>query len=267
MKKLLVLFCFLASLCFGQSADDNIVVVGNQAQPVQWTHQNSIQNALLHAGQNGVVWIPPNYKGTDCNPISVCNPGNTVVIDLRGGMFQTYPAISGSGSGSGSPVSAPFVVLGSSLIAFTEDQFCAFNLGTSPDILCDLNGQLTFNPGGNLGPLLFLAYANAPQTYSAPQTFSAGVTVTGSPCAGCTGIYESGVLTTDLIYTKAIGLTGGAATHTFANNFTYTATTSFGCSCTDQTAVNACKAVPASANSVTLAGTGTDILWVRCSGH
>jgi len=55
MKKLLVLFCFLASLCFGQSADDNIVVVGNQAQPVQWTHQNSIQNALLHAGQNGVV--------------------------------------------------------------------------------------------------------------------------------------------------------------------------------------------------------------------
>lgn len=81
-------------------------------------------------------------------------------------------------------------------------------------------------------------------------------------------LYEAGVLTTnEKIYTNSQALVGGSATHTFANGFTFTSTRSFGCVCTDQTAANACRAVPASATAVTLAGTGSDILWLQCAGH
>jgi hypothetical protein len=260
MRKLPLLFCFLASFCFGQSADDNIVVVGNQAQPVQWTHQNSIQNALLKAGPYGVIWIPPNYKGTDCNPISSCSPSTALVIDLRGGVFQTYPPLSGLGS----PVAGPFIVTGPSFIGLTQDLFCAFNLGYAADTLCDLLGQLVFTPGGTGTPQI-LAFSNVVQTWLAQQNFST-ITVSGT-CTGCVGVYEAGVLTNDSPYTNTQVLTAGAATHTFANGFSYTSASTFGCICTDQTAANACKAVPASANTVTLAGTGTDTLWLSCSGH
>jgi hypothetical protein len=81
-------------------------------------------------------------------------------------------------------------------------------------------------------------------------------------------VYEAGVLTaTEKIYTNTQALTTGAATHTLANSFTFTSSSTFGCTCTDQTAANACKAVPASATTVTLAGTGSDTLWLSCSGH
>ena len=80
-------------------------------------------------------------------------------------------------------------------------------------------------------------------------------------------VYEAGVRTTDKIYTNTQALTGGAATHTFANNFTYTSSSTFGCTCTDQTAANACRAVPTSASTVALAGTGSDVLWIECAGH
>jgi hypothetical protein len=81
-------------------------------------------------------------------------------------------------------------------------------------------------------------------------------------------VYESGVLTTsDKIYTNRQALSTGTATHTFANGFTYTSSSTFGCTCTDQTAANACRAAPASATTVTLAGTGSDVLWLLCNGH
>jgi hypothetical protein len=81
-------------------------------------------------------------------------------------------------------------------------------------------------------------------------------------------VYEAGVLTTaEKIYTNTQALTRGAATHKFANNFTFTSSSTFGCTCTDQTTANACKAVPASATTVILAGTGSDTLWLSCSGH
>ena len=82
------------------------------------------------------------------------------------------------------------------------------------------------------------------------------------------GVYEAG-LQTVLVkhYTNTQLLSGGTATHTFPGNFTYTSSSTFGCTCTDQTAANACKAVPASATTVTVAGTGTDTLWLSCSGH
>lgn len=69
------------------------------------------------------------------------------------------------------------------------------------------------------------------------------------------------------LYTNIQSLSGGTGTHTFANGFAYTSTGTFGCTCTDQTSANACKAVPASANTVTVAGTGSDVLWLSCSGH
>jgi hypothetical protein len=81
-------------------------------------------------------------------------------------------------------------------------------------------------------------------------------------------VYEAGVLTTsEKLYTNTQVLSGGAASHTFANRFTFTSARMFGCTCTDQTAANACRAVPTSANTVALAGTGSDILWIECAGH
>lgn len=95
VKRVLALLIALTAAVFGQAASDNIIVVGNVAQPVQWVHQVDIKTALLKAGPNGTVIIPANYIGTDCAPISSCTPGTTLVIDLRGGLFQTVPAISG----------------------------------------------------------------------------------------------------------------------------------------------------------------------------
>ena len=82
------------------------------------------------------------------------------------------------------------------------------------------------------------------------------------------GFYETGVLVPgELVDTETKALSTGAATLTFSASFTFTSSSTFGCTCTDQTAANACKAVPASATTVTLAGTGSDTLWVSCSGH
>jgi hypothetical protein len=93
-----------------------------------------------------------------------------------------------------------------------------------------------------------------------------GATV-GTGTSSPASVYEAGVLTKDKIYTNTQALTTGAATHTFANSFTYTSSSTFGCTCTDQTAAKACRAVPASATTVTMAGTGSDVLWLSCSGH
>jgi|GEM_PF-4702817 len=107
-----------------------------------------------------------------------------------------------------------------------------------------------------------LATGTAPFSISS-TTAVANLTLSNHPRA-----FEAGTLTTaEKIYTNTQALTAGAATHTFANSFTFTSSSTFGCTCTDQTAVNACKAVPASATTVTLAGTGTDTLWLSCSGH
>jgi hypothetical protein len=65
------------------AASDRIVVVGNRAQPVQWNHRESIQDAINAAKPNGTVIIPSSYGGTDCNPVSNCNPGSVTVQDWR----------------------------------------------------------------------------------------------------------------------------------------------------------------------------------------
>lgn len=98
MRRLLIALLTLASLCQGQAASDNQVVVGNPAQPVQWAHAPSIQQAILQAGPTGAVWIPATYAGNDCNPLSSCSPGTTLIVDLRGGTFATFPALNGGGT-------------------------------------------------------------------------------------------------------------------------------------------------------------------------
>jgi hypothetical protein len=83
-----------------------------------------------------------------------------------------------------------------------------------------------------------------------------------------TGVYEEGVLNgAAKTYTNKQALTSGSATHVLANGFHFSSNTTFGCSCTDQTAPHACQAVPAADNTVTLAGSGSDVLWLSCIGH
>jgi hypothetical protein len=105
-------------------------------------------------------------------------------------------------------------------------------------------------------------------TGTAPFSITSTTPVANLTASNHPQVYEAGVLkTAEKIYTNTQTLTAGAATHSFANSFTYTSSSTFGCTCTDQTAANACKAVPASATTVTLAGTGSDTLWLSCSGH
>lgn len=102
---------------------------------------------------------------------------------------------------------------------------------------------------------------------SLPTTNTTGGLSVAGLCMNCTGVYETGILTSDKLYTNIQALIAGAATHTLANSFTYTSSATFQCQCTDQTAAAACKAVPASATTVTVAGTGTDSIALSCSGH
>lgn len=139
MKKRIVLaiLALAAGVCFGQAASDNSVVVGNIAQPVAWIHSSTIQTAILKAGPTGTVWIPGNYTGTDCAPISSCSPGSTLVIDLRGGTFQTVPAIGGIGS---FPLLAPSGVIGAPSYSFAN--------AAGNGMWLDANAALRMNIGG-----------------------------------------------------------------------------------------------------------------------
>lgn len=216
MRKLLWVLLTFAGVCLGQSADDNFVVVGNPAQPVQWTHASSIQIAILRAGVNGTIWIPANYSGTDCNPISSCNPGSALVIDLRGGLFQTTPSISG-GNGGGNPATAPLIVNGTSMAGFMPDPFCAFNLGGTLDILCDLSGLLVWNANGfnELIPL-----TDRPYTWTAAQIFpSVGIAPSVfSGIGSCNATFEGTqrAVTDSTTNTWGATITGGGANHVLA---------------------------------------------------
>ena len=88
MRKAFVFALLLSatSQLFGQATDaasDHVFVVGNRSQPFMPNHRESIQAAINAALPNGTVIIPTSYAGQDCNPISLCNPGNVIVIDWR----------------------------------------------------------------------------------------------------------------------------------------------------------------------------------------
>lgn len=93
------LLCVCAVAQVQHAADDYIVVVGNQAQPVAWNHSQTIQTAINAAQPNGTVIIPSSYTGTECTPISTCNPGQVIVVDWRSGGQGT--GISGVKAGLG----------------------------------------------------------------------------------------------------------------------------------------------------------------------
>ena len=128
----------------------------------------------------------------------------------------------------------------------------------------EANGtSIAFKRSGSGPPVLLMHGAEA--DHSQFDTFGVNY---GAPAIPTANIYEAGLTTNPTsVYTNTQALTGGAATHTLANSFTFSSSSTFGCTCTDQTAANACQAVPASATTVTLAGTGTDVLWLSCSGH
>lgn len=152
--------------------------------------------------------------------------------------------------------------------------------GYSPN-MGSVTNPYKFNDIGLAGDFSSLPSSNTTGTLSLPgqitstlATGTAPLSVTSTtPVPNLTlkahpQVYEAGVLTTsEKIYTNSQALSGGAATHTFANSFTFTSARTFGCGCTDQTAANACRAVPASANTVALAGAASDILWIECAGH
>jgi len=144
-----------------------------------------------------------------------------------------------------------------------------------------LLNQYIFNDTGIAGDSTSLPSSNTTGTLSLPgqitSTLATGIApfsiASTTPVSNLTlknhpQVYEEGVLKTiEKIYTNTQALTGGAATHTFAKSFAFTSSSAFGCTCTDQTAANACRAVPASATAVTLEGTGSDVLWLQCAGH
>lgn len=100
----------LALLCLGampevfsqatSPASDDVVIVGNPAQPFMPNHRATIQEAIRKAGAFGVVIVPPGYPGAE-DLTTLSNPNSVLIIDLRGGTFKTLPAISGGGGGGG----------------------------------------------------------------------------------------------------------------------------------------------------------------------
>jgi hypothetical protein len=132
-----------------------------------------------------------------------------------------------------------------------------------------------FNDTGLIGDGANLPITNrtgqlisAVSTGTAPFSISSNTPVANLTLFSHPQVYEKGVLAqSEKIYTSTQVLSSGQATHSFANGFTFTSSSSFGCTCTDQTTVSVCKAVPASATSVSLAGTGSDVLWLECLGH
>lgn len=148
-------------------ASDRIVVVGNIAQPVAWNHRNTIQDAINKAQPNGTVIVPTTYIGTDCNPVSICNPGSVNVIDWRqpgGANFAAPPPL---GNLTPNSVNATTVSSTQQLSAGTSGQpgqqsfyfvpdvggVCAYHAGfNSPlDELNDVFGALMWNPQGSAG--------------------------------------------------------------------------------------------------------------------
>jgi hypothetical protein len=54
---------------------------------------------------------------------------------------------------------------------------------------------------------------------------------------------------------------------TFSGSAVFTSASSYSCSCTDQTATNACRGNQSSGTAVTFTGTGTDVLRYVCTGN
>jgi hypothetical protein len=139
----LVCLAALGGVCQStDAASDRIVVVGNKAQPVQWNHRETIQEAINLAKPSGTVIIPTNYPGSDCNPLSNCNPGNVCVIDWRINGVGTGNCNGGNGGGGGGGATPG-----------GSDSYIQFNssgtLGGAADYRYDRVGHNVFFPDGS----------------------------------------------------------------------------------------------------------------------
>jgi hypothetical protein len=224
--------------------------VGNTAGSATMTDTKG-NATLTNANYNQIQWYPvagaTKYciwrTASDGNPSSTGNIGCTSALQVKG---QRYPQVMGYSVNMGS-VTNPY-------------KFNDTGLPGDSSALPNSNTTGTLSLPGQITSTLV--------TGTAPFSISSTTPVSNLTLKNHPQVYEAGVLTASgKIYTNIQPLTGGAATHTFANSFTFSSSHTFGCICTDQTAVNACSAVPASASTVTLAGTASDVLWIECAGH
>lgn len=148
------------------AASDRIVVVGNPSQPVVWNHRGNIQDAINKAQPNGTVVIPTSYTGTECNPISSCNPGNVAIIDWRNASSLDSPGpigdvtpnsvaattLSSTQGAQSLPPAQPSLDIPPDLTG-TCDYPSAYLLASTVQI-CNLNGILVLNNGSGNYELL-----------------------------------------------------------------------------------------------------------------
>jgi len=218
------------------------------------------------------------------SPTSNTATGNATLSRTNYNLIQWYPVAGATKyciwrmASSGTPSSTGNIGCMSALQVYAYSK--TVSLGYASNIGC-CTDSFRFRDTGLAGDSSALPSSNTTGTLSLPgqitSTLASGtapLSITSStPVSHLTlnahpQVYEAGVLTTsEKIYTNTQALTGGAATHTFTNSFRFTSSHTFGCACTDQTAANACRAVPASATAVTLTGTGSDVLWLQCTGH
>lgn len=92
MKHFLLICALVVGACAQNPSNSNIVFVGNEAQPVQFTHKANIQAAITRAGIGGMVVIPSDYV----NPSETfTNPNGIVILDLRKGSFGVQTSDNG----------------------------------------------------------------------------------------------------------------------------------------------------------------------------
>lgn len=224
--------------------------VGNTAGSATVTDTKG-NATLTNANYNQIQWYPVAGATKYCiwrtasggNPSSTGNIGCTSALQVKG---QRYPQVMGYSVNMGS-VTDPY-------------KFNDTGLPGDSSVLPNSNTTGTLSLPGQLTSTL--------ATGIAPFSISSTTPVSNLTLENHPQVYEAGVLAASgKIYTNTQPLTGGTARHTLANSFTFSSSRTFGCICTDQTAANACSAVPASATMVALAGTGSDVLWLECAGH
>jgi hypothetical protein len=216
------------------------------------TSSTSSGNARLSStNYNQLQWYPVAGATKYCvwrtasggSPSGTGNIGCTSALQVKG---QSYPQVLGYLVNMGS-VTNPY-------------RFNDTGLPGDSSALPTSNTSGTLSLPGQITSTLV--------TGTAPFSISSTTPVSNLTLKNHPQVYEAGILAASgKVYTNTQPLTGAAATHSFANSFTFSSSRTFGCICTDQTAANACSAVPASASTVTLAGTASDVLWLECAGH
>ena len=254
---------------------------GITISPISTALQPRISNVGT-AGSTSYTYAIAAYAGSGNSvgsPTGTTSTGNATLSRTNYNQLQFYPSAGATKyciwrmASTGTPSSTGNIGCISAIQARGgSNQLLAFGYTTNAG---SVTNPYRFNDTGLRGDSTGLPTTNTTgQFVSTAATGIAPFSIkSDTPVANLTlfahpQVYEKGVLTnSEKIYTNNQVLSAGTATHLFANSFTFTSSSTFGCTCTDQTAVNVCKAVPASGNSVNLAGTGSDVLWLECLGH